>query len=124
MWVINGRLLNVGVHILTKGKVEVGFLCFFPPRFLLVIYINNKFIAVGITEEFDSSLKLFKDKLNWTTIPKYRIDNKTTQKKITNEEVHSFFEANKDKQRFIDTDLKVYAYAKEKFLKDIANCLK
>lgn len=88
-----------------------------------IININNKFIAVGITEEFETSLKLFKQKLNWTSTPKFRIDNKTTKKKISNEEVYNFFEKNKDMRRFIEADLKVYAYAKEIFLKEKAKYL-
>lgn len=80
--------------------------------------LKNKFVVIGLTEEFETSIKLFTERLNWTVTPEYRIDNKTYQKKISLEEVHSFFESNKDMQRFIATDLKVYSYAKEKFLED------
>lgn len=80
--------------------------------------IKEKFIAVGLTEEFDASLKLFKEKLNWTIIPKYSFDNRTAQKYISYKDAYNFFEANEEKKRFIDADLKVYRYAKEKFLKD------
>lgn len=86
--------------------------------------IKDKFIAVGITEEFDTSLKLFKEKLNWTIIPDYTIDNKTSQKKISYKEIYNFFEANKKMQRFINADLKIYNFVKEKFLRDKVKYLK
>lgn len=77
--------------------------------------LEDYFVAVGLTENFETSLKLFQTKLDWKIIPPLKIDNKTKEKKITKEEVESIFNSNKKLKRFIAADLKVYEYAKQRF---------
>ena len=80
--------------------------------------LENYFEAVGLTEYFEASIGLFKRKLNWETIPRIKVDNKTKHKKISKNEVENIFANNENLRRFVAADLKVYQYAKKRFFKE------
>lgn len=48
--------------------------------------IKNDFLMVGMVEQFDESLVLLKQTLDWPTVPAYRIKNKGNRKRTLSEE--------------------------------------
>ena len=81
--------------------------------------MEHHFAVIGITENFDESVKLFKSNLNWKQTPKYAIANKTEKRLISTQDVVSFLENNESYKKYISADLKVYEYAKNRFMKDL-----
>ncbi len=74
--------------------------------------IDEKFLSIGITEYFDLSVLLFRNKLNWVNYPIYISQNvaKSNRKNIDQSDIELITKMNL-------IDIKLYDYAKQKFLK-------
>jgi len=83
--------------------------------------LEKHFVAVGLTENFEESLTLFKNKLGWKVLPDLKMDNKTNNKILEKTEAESFFNNNESFSRYINADVMVYRYAKKRFLKEVKN---
>lgn len=106
-------LTNNDFDEIPNGKVPVEL------AYEAIENLENSFKAIGLTEEFDDSLKLFKAKLGWHSVPNYNKDNVTSNKTTTHQDLNTFFTNNTEMQRFIHADVIVYAYVKEKFYLEI-----
>ena len=78
--------------------------------------ITSHFAAVGIMEEFDASLQLFKQTLGWEVVPSYEVKNKLGQKQMEAEAVKDFFETNPEYKRYIHADVRIYEEVRTRFV--------
>lgn len=74
--------------------------------------IDEYFVAIGLMEEFDKSLEVFKTKLNWSKTPENSAKNRTNTKLVSKDDMIRFFEQNNDYKKYIQVDLLVYKHAK------------
>jgi len=79
--------------------------------------LNKFFIAVGITEKFDESLILFKERLKWKRYPVYlklrRTPNKPSLNEISKETLQII-------EKYNELDIELYEFAKRMFAKAIS----
>lgn len=83
--------------------------------------LEEHFSVIGLMEQFDESMRLFRIKLNWNKMPPYTVSNKTNKKLVSVNDAAAFFEMNKSYKKYISADLKVYEYAKKRFKENIRN---
>lgn len=83
---------------------------------LAISHIEEHFALIGLLEQFDNTLQLFKHKFGWKEIPEYTVLNKK-KKKLNNEFTEEEISAAKAYNRL---DLKLFAYCKQKFKKELA----
>jgi hypothetical protein len=77
--------------------------------------IEDNFAVVGLTEEFDKSLILFKKALGWSEtfyLKRNETKNRKAVKEIPENVINTILEYN-------DMDIKLYNYAKERFYRNI-----
>jgi hypothetical protein len=80
-------------------------------------HLRDKFIVTGLTEQFDASLQLLKERLNWVGDITYRRLNVSrrgvSEQQLSRETVNTVRRANRH-------DLALYAYARELFVEQCA----
>lgn len=106
-------LTNKDFDLVANGKMTVEM------AYKAIENIEENFIVVGITEQFDESLRLFKDRLGWKKRPSYETQNRTSKKTVSQKDVQDFFDNNPSYLKYIQPDQVLYNFVLKKFENDI-----
>lgn len=80
--------------------------------------LQNHFVAVGVLDHYQDSLEMFKSRLNWSHLPTFKIENKTTNRMLSTTDVVELMTLNPEYLKFIASDKVVYEYALNWFAKN------
>lgn len=83
-----------------------------------IFNIENHFASVGILEEYNLSLLMFKNKLNWSRLPIYKKINVTKFNSLREKIDLNIKEQIRDRNKF---DQKLYDYVRERLLRNEKN---